>query len=219
MGRRVTWRVAGRAASFEILLAMIIDGSICYLMSDDDANSDIGWHQWAGNICPVDFTIGRAESVLSWSAGWWFRSVRWWSNDFDGGSVMLTKIIGYYASKIIIWENHRGQTSQNVKRIGKTVVSAEIRWPRFPGSPPATMGFGPLSVAVSRSFFGLFHFFFLLYFSWHFSSFIGLIPLKKTCLEGMQIRAQSFLFFGKAEDFVADFPPRVETRPNNVGMT
>ncbi|KAJ8639998.1 hypothetical protein MRB53_016692 [Persea americana] len=47
---------------------MIIDGSAYYLMSNDDANSDIGRYQWAGNICPVDFSIGRAESVLSWSA-------------------------------------------------------------------------------------------------------------------------------------------------------
>ena len=74
---------------------------------------------------------------------------------------------------------------------------------------PVTMGFFPIfgrrSVVVSRLFFGHFSFFFLLYFSWHFSSFIGLIPLKKTCLEGMQIRAQSFLFFGKAEDFMPIF--------------
>ena len=28
-----------------------------------------------------------------------------------------------------------------------------------------------------------------------------------------------FPIFGKAEDFVADFPPRVETRSNDVGMT
>ena len=101
IGCRVDWRVVGRAASFGILLAMIIDGSACYLMSDDDANSDIGWHQWAGNICPVDFTIGRAESVLSWLAGWRFRSVWWWSNDFDGGSVMSKKIDRYHVSKII----------------------------------------------------------------------------------------------------------------------
>ena len=101
IGCWVAWRVTGRAASFGILLAMIIDGSVRCLMSDDDENSNISWHQWAGNICPVYFLIGRAESVLSWSAGWQFRSVRWWSNDFDGGSVMLTKIDGYHASKII----------------------------------------------------------------------------------------------------------------------
>ena len=42
ISRQVTLRVAGRAASFGILPAMIIDGSACCLMSDGDAISNIG---------------------------------------------------------------------------------------------------------------------------------------------------------------------------------
>ena len=79
------------------------------------------------------------------------------------------------------------------------------------------------SVAFRSPFLGRFSGFFASVFSciflWHFSSFIGLIPLKKTRRKAVQIRAQSFLFFGKAEDSVADFPPRVETGSNDVGMT
>ena len=43
--------------------------------------------------------------------------------------------------------------------------------------------------------------------------------MKKTWREAVQIRAQSFLFFWEAEDFVADLPPEAETRLNDVGMT
>ena len=32
-------------------------------------------------------------------------------------------------------------------------------------------------------------------------------------------QSTKFLIFGKVEDFVADFPPRVETRSNDVRMT
>ena len=48
---------------------------------------------------------------------------------------------------------------------------------------------------------------------------LGLIPLKETHQEVMQIRAQKLPIFGKAEDSIADFPPRVETRSNDVRMT
>ena len=79
------------------------------------------------------------------------------------------------------------------------------------------------SAAFRSPFLGRFSGFFASVFSCiflsHFSSFIGLIPLKKTRQKAVQIRAQSFLFFGKAEDSVADFPPRVETGSNDVGMT
>ena len=165
--------------SFGILLTMIANGSTCALMSDGDAISDIGCNQWVGNICPVDFSIDPAESVLSWMAGWRFRSVGWWFHDFDGGSVLLTKIDRLHASKIRFSKNHRGQTTRNAKRDRKSTLSAEIRQPGFPESS-ATMGSLSLSVAISRPIFQLFCFFFLLYFSWHLSSLIDLIFLRKT---------------------------------------
>ena len=35
----------------------------------------------------------------------------------------------------------------------------------------------------------------------------------------IRFSSTKFPIFGKVEDFVADFPPRVETRSNDVGMT
>ena len=172
-GRQGTWRVAGHTASFGILLAIIADGSMCCLMSGGHATSDIDWYQWAGNICHVDFSISRAESVLSWSAGWWFWSVRRWFNDFSGRSVMLTKIKRFQAPKIRYWENHRGQTTWNGKITQKKGLLGQIRQPRSPWSP-ATMGFLSPFGRCFPPFFGLFLFFFLLYFSWHSSPCIWL---------------------------------------------
>ena len=45
---------------------LIADGSSCRLMSDDHVTLDISCYQWADNICPVNFLVDRAESVLSW---------------------------------------------------------------------------------------------------------------------------------------------------------
>ena len=64
-GRQGARRVAGRTTSFGMLLAIIADGSTCCLMSDGGETSDIDYYQWAGNICPIDFSIGQIESVLS----------------------------------------------------------------------------------------------------------------------------------------------------------
>ena len=56
-------------------------------------------------------------------------------------------------------------------------------------------------IAFRSPFLGRFSGFFASVFSciflWHFSSFIVLIPLKKSCRKAVQIRAQSFLFLEK----------------------
>ena len=150
-------------------------------MSDGDAILDIGWHQWAGNICPVDFSIDRAESVLSWSAGWWFRSVGWWFHDFDGGSVMLTKIDGFHAPKIRFRKNYRGQSSRNAKNTQKNGFSGEIRRPRSLWSP-ATVGLLSLfgrrfSFLFVSSFCCIFLNIFLTYLTW----FSWKKPNEKPC--------------------------------------
>ena len=59
--RQGTQKVAGSTASFGILLAMIVDGSSCCLMFDDRATLDTNCYPWVGNICPVNFSIGRIE--------------------------------------------------------------------------------------------------------------------------------------------------------------
>ena len=60
---------------------------------------------------------------------------------------------------------------------------------------------GHFWVAFRSPFLGRLSGFFASVFSciflWHFSSFIGLIPLKKTHRKAVQIRAQSFLFLEK----------------------
>ena len=88
---------------------------------------------------------------------------------------------------------------------------------------PATMGLRPLfgsrPVAVSSPFFGLFCFCFLLYFSLTFLLIYWLDSTKENPSRSHANQSTKFSIFGKAEDFVADFPPRVETRSNDVGMT
>ena len=65
IGRQVAWRVAGRAASFGILLTMIADGSTCCLMSDGDAISDIGGHQWVAiSVQSISWSIGQKACFL-----------------------------------------------------------------------------------------------------------------------------------------------------------
>ena len=87
----------------------------------------------------------------------------------------------------------------------------------------ATMDFGPLSgrlpVAVSWSFLGLFRFCFLLYFSLTFLLIYWLNSSEENLSKGCANQSTKFPIFGKAEDSVADFPPRVETGSNDVGMT
>ncbi|XXG82997.1 hypothetical protein AAC387_Pa10g0863 [Persea americana] len=88
---------------------------------------------------------------------------------------------------------------------------------------PATMGFLPIfQSSSSRRFLDvsrLFRFCFLLYFS---STFLLIYWLDSTEENPSRSRANQrtkFLTFGKAEDSGADFPPRVETRSNDVKMT
>ena len=87
----------------------------------------------------------------------------------------------------------------------------------------ATLDFGPFSgrllVAVSWSFLGLFRLCFLLYFSLTFLLIYWLDFTKKNPSRSHANQSTKFPIFGKAEDFVADFPQRVETRSNDVGMT
>ena len=77
----------------------------------------------------------------------------------------------------------------------------------------------PFSVAVSSPFFGLFRFCFLLYFSLKFLLIYWLNSSKENLSKDSANQSTKFPIFGKAEDFVADFLPRVETRSNDVGMT
>ena len=85
--------------------------------------------------------------------------------------------------------------------------------------------FAHFSVAVrspsDRRFlavFGLFCFCFLLYFSLTFLLIYWLDSTEENPSKGCANQSTKFPIFGKPEDSVADFPPRVETRSNDVGM-
>ncbi|KAJ8644074.1 hypothetical protein MRB53_005822 [Persea americana] len=84
---------------------------------------------------------------------------------------------------------------------------------------PATLDFGPfsgrLSVAVSRAFSLLFSPVFFL----KFLLIYWLNSSEEKLSIGCANQSTKFPIFGKAEDSVADFSPRVETRSNDVGMT
>ena len=80
------------------------------------------------------------------------------------------------------------------------------------------MGFFPLSVAVFRPFLGLLCFFFLLYIFLTFLLIYWLDSPEENLSRSRANQSTKFPIFGKAEDFVADFPPRVETRSNDVRM-
>ena len=75
--------------------------------------------------------------------------------------------------------------------------------------------FGRRSVAVFPSFLLLFSFVFFL----TFLLIYWLDSSKENPSKGCANQSTKFPIFGKVEDFVADFPPRVETRSNDVGMT
>ncbi|XXG88481.1 hypothetical protein AAC387_Pa12g0684 [Persea americana] len=79
--------------------------------------------------------------------------------------------------------------------------------------------FAHFSVTVRSPFLGLFRFCFLLYFSLIFLLIYFLDSTKENPLRSRANQSTKFPIFGKAEDFVADFLPRVETRSNDVGMT
>ena len=87
-------------------------------------------------------------------------------------------------------------------------------WAKVAGDP-RPWGFSPLSVAVFPSFLLLFSYVFFLTFL-----LIYWIDSSEENLSRSHANQSTKLpIFGKAEDFVADFPPRVETRSNDVGMT
>ena len=81
------------------------------------------------------------------------------------------------------------------------------------------MGFSPLSVAVSRPFFGLFCFFFSPVFFLTVLLIYWLDSTDENLSRSRVNQGTKFPIFGKSEDFVADFSPRVETRSNDVRMT
>ena len=84
---------------------------------------------------------------------------------------------------------------------------------------PATLDFGPfsdrLSVVVSLAFSLLFSPVFFL----KFLLIYWLNSSEENLLKGCANKSTKFSIFGKAKDSVADFPPRVETMSNDVGMT
>lgn len=186
-------------------------------------------------------SISLIESVLSWLAGWWFWSVRWWSHAFDGGSEMFVKISWFYARKIRFLENHRGRNSRNSKKVDKMALFAEIWQPGFswlqatmhlwslatmgrvasgdhePRSP-ATMGISSLLVIIFGPFLGLFQLFLLLYFFEFFPHLLAWFLWRK--IDENPCKSKHKLScFPKSEGFIADLPPEAETKSNDVGIT
>ena len=87
---------------------------------------------------------------------------------------------------------------------------------------PATMGFFPFLVAFGRHFSAIFRAFLLPLSPVFFLTFLliyWLDPPEENLSRSCANQSTKFPIFGKAEDFVADFPPRVKTRLNDVGMT
>ena len=84
---------------------------------------------------------------------------------------------------------------------------------------PATLGlwshFGRHFSAIFRAFLLLFsHIFFLT-----FLLIYWLDSSEENLSKSRANQSTKFPIFGKAKDFVADFPLRIETRSNDVGMT
>ena len=211
---------------------MIIDGSACYLMLDDDANSDIGWYQWAGNICPVDSTIGRAESVLSWSVGqkvyFLSRPVGGFGVSDDDEMISMADPWRWRRSTDIMPQKSDFEKITGAKRSETRKIPGKVGFQEnFGGLDPYGRRrpwgfcafFGRRPVAVSWPFLGLFQFCFLLYFSLIFLLIYWLDSTEENPSKSHENHSTKFPIFGKAENFVADFPPRVETRSNDVGMT
>ena len=82
-------------------------------------------------------------------------------------------------------------------------------WPIF--RSPSGRRFLVVSRAFSLLFSPVFFLTFLLIY-WINSS-------KENLSKGCANQSTKFPIFGKAEDSIADFPPRVETGSNDVGMT
>ncbi|XXG76968.1 hypothetical protein AAC387_Pa08g1219 [Persea americana] len=82
-----------------------------------------------------------------------------------------------------------------MKRNQKAVVPAEIRQPEFPGSL-ATMGPATLGHGHRRP--------------WDFCYWLD--SSEENLSRSRANQGTKSSIFGKTEDFVADFPPRVETR-------
>ena len=76
----------------------------------------------------------------------------------------------------------------------------------------------PLMVAVFRQFLGLFQFFSSCIFL-TFSLIYWFDFFEENLTRSRANQRTKFSIFGKAEDFVADFSPRVETRSNDIEMT
>ena len=75
--------------------------------------------------------------------------------------------------------------------------------------------FGRRFSVVSRAFLFLFS----SVFSLTFLLIYWLDSIEENLSRSHANQGTKFPIFGKAEDFVADFPPRVETRSNDVEMT
>ena len=136
--------------------------------------------------------------------------------DFDGKSVMLSKIDEFRTPKIRFSKNYRGQMAKKWKRDPKmgfcrNPATSDFRGRRRP-FVPVWSHFRPFS----------YFFFSLAYFLWYFCIFFGMIFLQKFWWEAVQNEGRSLWFFKKAENFVAHgrrFVAEAKIGPNNVGVT
>lgn len=139
----------------------------------------------------VDFLICRAESRLSWLAGWWIYDVQWRIHDFDDKFMMLTKIDQYHVSKVRFSESTLGKRAEKWKNKDKKRVSAKVWQTRssMVAGEPCTYG---------ARFGRLFDFFF---FFWHISSwhFWTCLSCSKVVLKMCKMRSRISNFAGKSK--------------------